>query len=116
MTDETRRQTIERLIHAIDTEHWTEFKDIFELTAVYEVPGQPPIIGLDALLNYYRRERDVVDGRHQIDGVIIEGSHAFAWGRFSGMTRAGKQLRARFADRYVFEGPLICKRMVYYFR
>lgn len=94
------KTTMQQLLTAIDEEDWTTLE---------------PLCDLEQLLHYYRVERQIVDGRHRVDGIIADGAHAMSWGRFSAKTAGGASLDVRFADLCRFDGRLIDSRTVYFF-
>lgn len=109
------KTTMQQLLTAIDEEDWTTLESLFAPRVRYEVPGREPLCDLEQLLHYYRVERQIVDGRHRVDGIIADGAHAMSWGRFSAKTAGGASLDVRFADLCRFDGRLIDSRTVYFF-
>ena len=110
-----QRTQMERLLAAIDQEDWETLSSLFSKDIRYEVPGRPPIQGLAELVHYYTVDRDVVNGRHEVSGVLVDGQHAMTWGTFHATTRSGASINVRFADLCHFDGSLIDSRIVYFF-
>lgn len=105
-----------QLIKVIDAEDWDVLDTLFAPDLIYEVPGREPIRGIEALQHYYRVERAVSEGRHDIEGVLADGEYAVSWGRFRARSAAGKaDIDVRFTDLCHFSDGLIDSRRVYFF-
>ena len=101
---------------AIDAEDWDALSGRLHPDVVYERPGYPEFVGRARVLGFYRHDRLVVSGRHEIDGVIVEGDTAASWGRMRGTLRDGSQADVRFAEVCRFVDGRIRTRRSYFFR
>ena len=104
-----------RLIEAIDDENWAMLEQLFSPQIVYEVPGREPIRGLEQLMHYYRVQRRLSSGQHDIHGIMSDDIYAVAWGHFGATTENGESIDVRFVDHCRFDGELIHRRTVYFF-
>ncbi|MGW2548738.1 nuclear transport factor 2 family protein [Streptomyces sp. NPDC001635] len=107
---------VQRLFTVIDEEHWDALPQLFTESVRYERPGYPPICGIYALTTFYRNERVVAHGRHEIHGCLSGGDQACCWGQFSGLSRSGDSLVERFADWYWITDGLISERRTFFYR
>ena len=107
---------IRRLFSAVDSSDWHDLTNVFHPNVVYERPGYPQFRGIEQLLQFYRYERVLSQGQHQIEQVVVEASKAACWGRFSGIRKDGTPVDELFADVYMFEGRMIVWRRSHFFR
>jgi ketosteroid isomerase-like protein len=110
------KQFIVGMFQKIDTRDWDGLSSFFRPDVVYERPGYEPIVGLDALLHFYREVRVIAAGRHALSDVVVGESSAACWGRFVGKHKSGEELDERFADVYTFADGKIKTRASYFFR
>lgn len=110
------REIVERLFEVVDSQQWDRLADVFHPNAVYERPGYKPLVGRDAVIDFYRNIRIISSGQHQLADCIEEGNVAACHGRFTGLSRTGEELDEQFADFYSFEDDLIRTRKSYFFR
>lgn len=87
---------------------------LFHPEVVYERGGHPAIVGLDALARFYREQRLIREGRHELLDVIAEGERVAVRGRFAGVLRSGEPVAVRFADFHHFRDGLIWRRYSYF--
>ena len=106
---------IRDLYRTIDAGDWTALADFFHPDIVYERPGYAPLVGLERVLRFYREERVVASGEHQVEGVLHELDRAACWGRMRGTLRDGAPTEVRFADVYSLEEDKIRTRCSYFF-
>ena len=100
-----------QLIKVIDEENWDALDTLFTPDLTYEVPGREPIKGMEALQRYYRVERALSEGRHDIEGVLADGEYAVSWGRFRARAAAGQaDIDVRFACLCQFPAGLLGSR------
>lgn len=71
---------------------------LFAEDAVYHRPGYPALRGHDALRGFYRDERVIERGRHELETVLVHGSRVGVHGTFRGVLRDGREVSLRFAD------------------
>jgi ketosteroid isomerase-like protein len=105
-----------RLFTLIDGQKWEALPELFTPAVCYERPGYAPICGIPSLLSFYRSERVVADGRHEIHGCLGSGGEASCWGEFSGISRSGQPLRETFADWYWISSGQISRRKTFFYR
>ncbi len=111
-----RSAQVKRMFRSIDASDWQALAAILHPDVVYERPGYDPLAGLRRVLRFYREERLVAYGRHRIDGVVVDGDSASAWGRMRGTMRDGSAADVRWAEVYSFEDGRIRKRRSYFFQ
>jgi ketosteroid isomerase-like protein len=107
---------VRRLFERVDSRDWDRLSDAFCDDVVYERPGYAPLIGLESVLHFYREDRVIVSGRHELESVVINEGCGACWGRFVGTHKNGSDLSERFADVYTFERGKIKTRKSYFFR
>lgn len=110
------RQMIEAMFQAIDAREWKQLTQFFDADAVYERPGYAPFVGFERLLQFYRDERAVKDGKHFIEHVVVDGECATCWGRFEGVLKDGSHVSERFADVYTLAGGKVRTRRTHFYR
>jgi ketosteroid isomerase-like protein len=101
---------------SIDAADWEALTERFDPAVVYERPGYPELAGRARVIHFYRHERIVVSGRHDLEGVIVDGDTAASWGRMRGTLNDGSQADVRFAEVYSFADGLIRTRRSYFFQ
>jgi hypothetical protein len=72
--------------------------------------------GIEALENFYRHERIIARGAHDLQGILAEPRAAACWGRFQGLSRRGEPLDERFADVYELRDGRVARRTTHFFR
>jgi ketosteroid isomerase-like protein len=108
-------ELFEELFLAVDSSDWKKLAEIFDAEIVYERPGYDPIVGLERLLQFYRSERVIAGGKHQIEHAVVDGNYGACWGRFVGVKKDGSQVDELFADVYTFnEGKIRARRTHFY--
>ena len=109
------KDQMETLLRVIDSRDWPALRSLFAEDLVYELPGRPPVVGIDQLVHYYEAERNITDGRHDIEGILADGDHAMSWGRLRARTAEGANIDARFVDLCHFRDSLIDRRTIFFF-
>ncbi|MDJ0926492.1 MAG: nuclear transport factor 2 family protein [Gammaproteobacteria bacterium] len=104
-----------RLLQVIDARDWPALRSLFTADLVYELPGRPPVIGIEQLMHYYEAERNIADGRHEIEGTLADGDHAMSWGRLRATSADGTSIDTRFVDLCHFRDSLIDRRTIFFF-
>lgn len=90
--------------------------DLFAAEGRYERPGYPPMIGRDQIERFYREDRRISEGLHELDAVLAAGHDVAVRGRFRGLLRDGQQVSLRFADFFVLDMSLrFADRLTYFF-
>ncbi|MEV6766733.1 nuclear transport factor 2 family protein [Streptomyces sp. NPDC051105] len=112
----TAEQLINELFDVIDNRRWDQLSRVFAEDGVYERPGYEPLVGLAAIQHFYRYERVVDQGRHDVEHVVSDLGTAACWGRFTGMDRSGRPLDEAFADAYAVTEGKIKHRVTYFYR
>ncbi|WP_261663803.1 nuclear transport factor 2 family protein [Deinococcus sp. Marseille-Q6407] len=107
---------VRRLFEIIDGRDFGALGEVFAPDAVYERPGYEPLAGLERLTTFYRDERIIISGAHQVEDVASGEGVVISRGVFTGKSRDGADLNERFADVYRVEGGKIRHRTTYFFR
>jgi uncharacterized protein len=107
---------VKRLFDYVDSRDWEGLSDAFCDDVVYERPGYAPLVGLDRVKHFYREERVIASGRHELEHVVVDDTSGACWGCFIGIHKNGADLAERFADVYTFERGKIKTRKSYFFR
>src|SRR3990172_2041870 len=105
--------SVTRMFHAIDHCQWERLPIFFHPDVVYDRPGHRQVQGIDDLMKFYREERRIESGRHELESVVVEGDHAVAIGTFRGQLRDGSPADEMFADAYTFRDGRIWRRRTY---
>ena len=117
MTPTEARELVARLFGVIDGARFDDLGTVFADAAVYERPGYEPLQGLPRIEHFYRHERVIGAGRHEVEDVTCsEAGHVACFGTFRGQSREGAPLEERFADVYRVEAGKIVRRTTYFFR
>jgi uncharacterized protein len=106
---------LHEVYRSIDSSDWDALECMLHADVVYERPGYDPLTGRERVLRFYRDERLVAAGRHEVYGVLQEGDRAACWGRMRGRLRDGSAADVQFADVYSFEAGTIRARRSYFF-
>ena len=101
---------IEAMYVAIDTHDLDALGRLFRADAVYERPGARPLVGRDAIISFYARDRKIASGKHVVEHIAITEPIAAAWGSFSGRRVEGWTLELCFSDGFMFDGNEIRTR------
>ncbi|NBE50753.1 nuclear transport factor 2 family protein [Streptomyces sp. YC537] len=104
------------LFGVIDGRRWEELGRVFTDDCTYQRPGYAPFVGLRRVERFYREERLIASGRHEVHQVVAEGSSIVCRGRFRGLSRTGVPLDEGFCDLYSLAGDRIRTRHTYFFR
>jgi ketosteroid isomerase-like protein len=107
---------VTRLFRTIDQREWDQLPQFFHQNVVYERPGHDRVSGLDALLRFYREERKIKSGRHDVETIVADENHTVAIGTFRGELRDGTSADEMFADVCTFKDGQIWRRRTFFFR
>ena len=110
MTDYAER--VRAYYDAVDDDRIDDLLDLFADDVVYDRPGQQSIEGKADLEAFYREERPLEDGSHDVHDVLVDESRAAVRGTFSGV-QDGEAVEFGFADVHVFEDGRIAERYTY---
>ncbi len=110
---EAARETVRRYYRRVDAEDYEGLLALFAADVHYDRPGQEPIDGIDALERFYRTERPLADGSHDLRTLVVENDTVAVRGVFSG--RQGETtVSFGFADFHTFDAEgLIAHRVTY---
>jgi uncharacterized protein len=101
---------------AIDGRAFDDLERYFTHDVVYERPGYEPIRGIADLLRFYREERRIESGQHDVESLVCGDDAAVAMGTFQGVLKDGAPATEPFADAYRFQNGRIAHRKTYFFR
>jgi ketosteroid isomerase-like protein len=108
---------VTRMFDAIDRSDWSLFGRIFADDVTYNRPGYAEIHGLGFLISFYRDERIIASGRHDLERVIGgENGDIASWGRCTGITRQGASVEEMFSEVYCVEDGKIRSRRTFFYR
>ncbi len=110
------RDIIRTYFDAVDANDLDQVLEQFHTDVVYERPGYPQLEGKQRLRHFFTEERVIATGRHDVEGIVVEGEQATAWGAFTGISRTGSALSERWCDVYWFRDGRIERRRTYFFR
>ncbi|WP_290815418.1 nuclear transport factor 2 family protein [Halovivax sp.] len=104
---------LETYYDRVDADDVDGLLSLFAEDVTYERPGRDAIEGIDALREFYERDRPLEDGSHEVDRVLVDGRRAAVRGRFSGRLD-GDPVSFGFADHHEFDDEgLIANRWTY---
>ena len=110
---ETARETVRAYYRRVDAGEYEELLALFAADVRYDRPGQGTIEGIDALERFYRSERPLSDGSHDLRTVVVEDDTAAVRGVFSGR-QDETTVSFGFADFHTFDADgLIARRVTY---
>lgn len=112
----SRGDLIHDLFSAVDESNWEALPCFFHPHIIYNRPGYSPLVGLERMIQFYRDERVIREGRHMLDTVVGTSDCAACWGRFLGLTKRGEVVDELFADFYSFEDDKIIVRRSFFYR
>ncbi|GHE54057.1 hypothetical protein GCM10018785_24400 [Streptomyces longispororuber] len=107
---------VTELFTIIDAARWDDLGLVFAEDCVYDRPGYDPLRGLAEIEHFYRVERVVATGHHQVRHVVSDLETAACWGRFTGTSRTGAPLDEQFSDAYTVRDGKIISRRTYFYR
>ncbi|WP_048077851.1 nuclear transport factor 2 family protein [Halorubrum sp. AJ67] len=118
MTDATSeperlRETVHSYYERVDADDYDGLLALFADDIVYDRPGQDSIEGIDALERFYREDRPLSDGEHEVLVVAVDGDTAAVRGTFGGR-QGGERVAFGFADFHTVDADgLIAHRVTY---
>ncbi|PSP55694.1 ketosteroid isomerase [Halobacteriales archaeon QS_1_67_19] len=86
----------------VDAEEYEALFSLFADDVTYERPGQPSLSGIAEFRAFYREDRPLSDGVHEVDELVVEGDTVAVRGRFAG-AKDGEDLQFGFADFHRFD-------------
>jgi ketosteroid isomerase-like protein len=102
MDRDSQIKVLESYYRFIDDEQYDALFDLFADDIVYHRPGADPIRGKAAFEQFYREERPLEDGTHEIDEYLVDGDRVSVRGRFEGLLD-GEEIAFGFADIHHFD-------------
>jgi len=109
------RDFVRWLFEAIDARQWDRLAEFFHPEIEYQRPGYDSLVGLEAVVRFYREVRVLASGNHQVTAIAIDGTHGACWGRYLGSRRDGTPVDIEFADCYEFEDGKIRRRKSFFY-
>ncbi|MET7309340.1 nuclear transport factor 2 family protein [Streptomyces sp. NPDC005571] len=86
----------------------------FAEDAVYRRPGYSEFVGLPAINEFYRADRVISAGQHDLESVVEDAETVAVRGSFTGTSHDGDPLEVRFADFWRFSGRVVVERNTYF--
>lgn len=96
----------------VDAGEYERLVELFAEDVRYERPGQGVLEGRARLLTFYREERPLEHGSHELRDVLVDGTHVAVRGHFTGELD-GDRVAFGFADFHEFEDGLIARRYTF---
>jgi hypothetical protein len=112
MDEADRRAVVERYYDHVDDGDVPALLALFAEDVVYDRPGHDTIEGRDALERFYREDRPLSDGTHELATVVVDGQTVAVEGRFTGR-QDGDPVTLGFADVHTFADGVIVRRKTY---
>jgi steroid delta-isomerase len=116
LEDSKNREAILKYYQYVDANDVGSLVALFDERAVYQRPGYDPIIGKGALNSFYRGERLIESGRHELRTLVDGGEQVAVEGRFVGRLKDGNEVDVGFADFFSLQEGRIAKRTTYFDR
>ncbi|MDT0440129.1 MULTISPECIES: nuclear transport factor 2 family protein [Streptomyces] len=98
MNEETLTALARTYYSKVDAGDVDGLLDLFTADAVYRRPGYEPMRGRQSLNSFYRGERVIAEGRHEVLSMTAESPRVAVTGTFSGVLKDGSRVRLAFAD------------------
>lgn len=104
--------TVREYYDLVDAGDYEALVGLFAEDVRYERPGQDTITGRDQLLTFYREERPLENGAHEVHDVVATDDRATVRGRFTGELD-GETVAFGFADFHEFADGQIVRRYTF---
>jgi ketosteroid isomerase-like protein len=105
---------VRSLFSVIDSANWERVQQFFHTDVVYRRPGYASIDGIARVMDFYRNERIISRGQHDVEGVVSHGEQIVCWGIFNGILKSGDEVSVRFADVYQTKNGSIIARETFF--
>lgn len=114
---------VRRYYDVVDADDVAGVLDIFTDDATYCRPGYEPMVGREALREFYEGERVIETGRHTVLSLLVDTSRAtgdadeaFVRGSFEGRLKNGQTATLQFADffRFAADGRVSYRHTYFY--
>jgi len=112
MADRTPESVVRSYYEYVDAGRYDDLVACFAPGIHYERPGQEPIEGREALRSFYRDERPLTDGSHELHDVVVDGPTVAVRGTFAG-EQDGQRVEFGFADIHELEDGEIVRRYTF---
>ena len=106
--------TVREYYRNIDRQDLKAALSFYRPDAIYRRPGYDVFVGLQAIYAFYREERVISSGYHELKAVIEDGDMVAAHGTFYGTLSSGELITLRFADFWRFSGLMVLERDTYF--
>ena len=93
---------VRRYYDRIDAEDYEAVFSLFADDVTYERPGQSNLDGMEEFREFYREDRPLEDGEHEVHDVVADGDVVAVRGEFSG-EQDGESVAFGFADFHRFD-------------
>ncbi|MCL4250978.1 MAG: nuclear transport factor 2 family protein [Anaerolineae bacterium] len=108
--------TIDNYFRIVDARRFDELVHVFHREIEYERPGYDKLVGVEAVIDFYKNTREIAAGHHELHGTLVRGQTAACWGRFEGSKKDGTRIDERFADIMTFERGKMRTRITFFHR
>jgi steroid Delta-isomerase len=82
----------------IDADDIAGMLNLLSSDVIYRRPGYPDMTSRDSVERFYREERTISQGRHQLTRIVAGERDIAVHGSFSGTLRDGRAAEHRFAE------------------
>ena len=114
--DEIAVQRVKRYYDLVDLGDVDGLVDLFAEEAVYSRPGYPLLHGKKSIRIFYREQRVIRFGSHELTSIVARSPNVAVQGRFVGTLKNGDSVHAGFADFFdVGADGRITRRDTYFF-
>ncbi|GAA2018217.1 hypothetical protein GCM10009839_12910 [Catenulispora yoronensis] len=107
MTDTSHAETVRRGYDFIDAGRFDDFLACFHDDVRYVRQGVGDLRGLAAMSRFYKHDRPIASGKHELEKIISDGPWVAVRGRFVGTLKDGTEADFPFTDWVHFRGDLI---------
>ena len=115
MNSTQRHEEIIRAYYAdIDANNVDAALAPFAPDATYWRAGYEPLVGIEAIREFYAGTRVIAEGRHTLESVVVGAGAVAIRGTFRGTSHDGDALETRFADFWDFDGETVVLRNTYF--
>lgn len=109
MSEAANKRAVRRYYECVDAGDNECIFDLHAENVVYRRPGQGNIEGIEELKTFYREERPISGGEHDLRMLVAADNLVASRGRFEG-TIANERVELGFAEFYRFADERIVER------